>query len=400
MSTWLLPRSELTPEQLRAIELPHTDHQVIFGAPGSGKTQVLIHRADELRRRLSLPQERFRIFVYTNALKRYIRSALDLLGLPEETVITFDDWCRHLYQRYISRSLPWDEYADQPDFHAVREAVKSLVTSGMLPVPMYDFALVDEGQDLSPVSFEVLKRIARHVTVCLDSRQQIYEHGSDEGEILAALGVRRRNLTLLDAYRCSPFVASLAAQLLEEGERAQYLRQVRTEQTERQTPLLFKAASFDEEKERLIAVLRERLLCDQRIAILFPLRRQVMGFAHALQAAGLEVESQQELDFSSHRPKLLTYHSAKGLTFDTVLLPRLVESSFRRVAEERRRRLLFVAITRATRWVYLSTVQGTELALLDALEPLLAQRILTKQERKDRPDKWPEDRPESDLDFL
>lgn len=376
---WLVPRSELTPEQLRAIELPHTQHQVILGAPGSGKTQILLHRADELRRRLRVPDGRFRILVYTNVLKTYIRSALDLLGLPLSTVTTFDDWCKSFYEQYVSQRIPWDRGNDRPDFEAIRETVAQKITAIAINLPLYDFVLVDEGQDLPATSFEILRRVARHVTVCVDHKQQIYERGSTEGEILEALGLRRRNLVLLDAYRCSPYVAHLGAQLLDAPEREQYLRQVRTHQTERETPLLYEAISFEDEKRRLVEVLRQRLLTDQRVAVLFPLRRQVFGFAKALKAAGIEVETQANLDFSSGRPKLVTYHSAKGLTFDSVLLPRLVTGSFEQTSPERIRRLLFVAVTRATHWVYMSTVVSGTLPVLSLLKPLAAERMLTVQ---------------------
>jgi len=403
MSTWLLPRSELTPDQLRAIELPHTEHQVIFGAPGSGKTQILLHRVDELRRRLGSPDGRFRIFVYTNVLKAYIRSALDLLGLPEHTVTTFDDWCKVFHEHHISRRVPWDHAARRPDFEAIRRAVAQSIATHSVPLPLYDFVLVDEGQDLDVACYDTLRRIARHVTVCLDHKQQIYERGSSEREILAALGVRRRNLSLFDAYRCSPYVARLAAQLLDDpAEREQYLQQVRTEQTERETPLLYEATSFEDEKHRLIEVLRQRLLADQRVAALFPLRRQVFGFAKTLAAAGIEVETQDNLNFSSGRPKLITFHSAKGLTFDSVLLPRLVPESFPRTTAKRLRCLLFVAITRAARWVYLSTIADSELLFLDEVKSLVSEGALTIQQGGRIPSQPAASTPpaSSGLDFL
>ena len=42
-------------------------------------------------------------------------------------------------------------------------------------------------------------------------------------------------------------------------------------------------------------------------------------------------------------------------------MPKLVENNFHRVTGPRRHRLLLVGITRATQWVYLSTVRGYEL---------------------------------------
>jgi superfamily I DNA/RNA helicase len=82
------------------------------------------------------------------------------------------------------------------------------------------------------------------------------------------------------------------------------------------------------------------------------------------------------LDFASDNPKVLTYHSAKGLTFDSVLLPRLVRSSFASVKEPRMERMLFVAISRATRWVYLSTSTYEAFKPIELLVPLKAERAL------------------------
>ncbi|MCP4648200.1 MAG: UvrD-helicase domain-containing protein, partial [bacterium] len=49
MASWLLHYSELTPDQQRIVELPLNDNRVVYGPPGSGKTQVLIHRAAYLQ---------------------------------------------------------------------------------------------------------------------------------------------------------------------------------------------------------------------------------------------------------------------------------------------------------------------------------------------------------------
>jgi superfamily I DNA/RNA helicase len=60
----------------------------------------------------------------------------------------------------------------------------------------------------------------------------------------------------------------------------------------------------------------------------------------------------------------MTYYGAKGLTFETVIMPRLVPSSFHQVSPERLEKLFFVGITRATRWVYMSTVEGPTLPVI------------------------------------
>jgi len=93
------------------------------------------------------------------------------------------------------------------------------------------------------------------------------------------------------------------------------------------------ACDAQDEKEQLIDIVRIRLSKGEHIAILFPQQRQAFGYATALKEAGIEVENPKELDFASDKPKRMPYHSAKGLTFDTVVMPRLVEPAFGRMSQ-------------------------------------------------------------------
>lgn len=376
MQNWLVHRSELTPEQLRAVELNSEEHRVIFGAPGSGKTQILLHRAAYLRELEDVSDDRFRIFVFTKVLKKYIQSAMELLDLPEESILTFDDWCQSYYKANIGARLPWNALAKAPDYPAIHRAVRDHLVCLSSP-PIYDFVLVDEGQDLECVAFEIISLIAGHVTVCMDNKQQIYENGSSESDILQALGLRRRNVALLSAFRCCPYIVRIATHFISDPDaRDQYLNQARTAQIERQKPLLFLSESAKDEEDRLIDIIKTRQNLGDRIAVLYPTKRLVYGHAKGFMQAGLEVEVPKAkarqstylpIDFSSDRPKLMPYHSAKGLTFDTVIMPRLQPGSFYRMRQENIEKLLFVGITRATKWICLCTREGDELDILARL---------------------------------
>jgi superfamily I DNA/RNA helicase len=192
--------------------------------------------------------------------------------------------------------------------------------------------------------------------------------------------MRKRNINFIEAFRVCPYLVEVAARLIPDScEREAFRQQKRTTQTERQTPLLYFARNFEDERQMLYQMVRERQLMNDRIAILFPQNRQVFGFAQGLQEVGIEAEVPRqafgksrlpEHDFNSSRPKLMSYQSAKGLTFDSVFMPRLVSASFRRVRPERIERLVFVALTRATRWAYFSTSLGEPLPLMEKLLPL------------------------------
>lgn len=387
--TWLVPASDMTPEQLRAVQLPARQHRVIFGAPGSGKTQILLHRARHLLDDGQITDDNFRIFVFTNLLRDYIQSALHLLNLPEDNVLTFDHWCKLFYAEHVADRAPWDKKNKCPDYAAIRQGVHEYLLEHHDELPIYGAVLVDEGQDLDPVSFAIIKLIARHVTVCMDHKQQIYEHGSTEQEILKKLGMSQRNVSLLSAFRCCPYIAWLSSRFIDnEMEREQYLRQVKMAQIERQLPLLYYAKDMADEKERVAEVIRNRQLKGDRIAVLYPTNRQVYGFSKGLGELGIETEvpvkgnrksKYSSVDFETELPKIMTYHSAKGLTFDTVIMPQLKEYSFKNLSQERVDKLLFVGISRATKWVCFCTEQEKEHSVLKRIIPLAEQNYLTIQ---------------------
>lgn len=59
-------------------------------------------------------------------------------------------------------------------------------------------------------------------------------------------------------------------------------------------------------------------------------------------------QGQDTLDFSSSNPKIMTYHSAKGLQFETVFLPYVEDFTETTLT----RKALYVAITRTYRNLY------------------------------------------------
>jgi superfamily I DNA/RNA helicase len=117
--------------------------------------------------------------------------------------------------------------------------------------------------------------------------------------------------------------------------------------------------------------------------------KQIYGFSKGLDERGVTVEKAVPrsddggCDFGNAMPKITTYYSAKRLTFDSVLLPRLTESSFSWFDEATRLRLLFVGIARATQWVYLSTVQGREFSEIKTIRDAEKKGHLTLQRTYD-----------------
>ncbi len=369
----VLHDSQLTREQRAIVELRPDRHHLIMGPPGSGKTQVLLHRARWLRQTYKTPPEGFCVLVYTNVLTYFLRQSLEFLGIPKENVRTFDDWCAELWDQFVRkpkpRTLPDRRGRSFIDFAAVRAGVlQSLQSGGGLsarvpqPKSFLDFVLVDEGQDLDATAYGILRQMTRHLTVFADARQQIFEGGASVSEMQQHLALTGQSASLLPAYRNSPDIAKLASYFGNAYDGMNYLAQ------ERQKPCLYVAADWEDEMDKLADVLRERRLLNHKCGIIVPTNRDLFSVTNKLKERGIEVHQAIAVrrggtppDFDSLTPIIASYHNAKGLTFDCVLLPKLVENNFQRVTGERRRRLLLVGITRATQWVYLSTVRGWEL---------------------------------------
>ena len=377
--TWLVPHSELTPDQLKVVKMPLDRHRLVLGSAGSGKTQVLIHRASYLAKTYGISPDNFRIFVFTDMAREYIRPAAQLLGLPEETVTTFDHWCRLFYEDRKSKDLPRTYINMRIDFQRIRTEVLLLLEQKKELRNSLEFALVDDGQDLTPEVYKILSLAARHVTVFADFQQKIAETRASEPLILEALSLKERGSTFSGTYRNAPHVANLASHFIaDEDARRDYLSQVAAKQKVKAHPLCYVAPSSDKEMSLLAATLQMRQSMNEKVGIIVPSSSLIHGLAKDLNGRGVEVEKvierdaqnifHEPFDFGNDIAKIATFHTAKGLAFDSIFLPHLTENSFSGAKSEARQRMLFVGVARARQWVYLSTVKGKEFKEIDILK--------------------------------
>ncbi|MGB8952855.1 MAG: UvrD-helicase domain-containing protein [Candidatus Aminicenantales bacterium] len=375
----LKARSSLSPEQLKIVEMPADRHCMILGPAGSGKTQTFLHRGAYLAGTSGALPSRYRLFVFNEMAGESIKSGIRLLGLPEESVTTIDHWCRLFYEEHISRNLPRIYVNLRLDYPIIRSEVLQALEDREDLRNILEFALVDDGQDLSPDVFEILQRAAKHLTVFADFQQKLIENKTSETFLLETLKRKMRKDRLSGIYRNAPPVAQLASYFLsEEDSRRKFLAQIAVPGQEKKMPLFYVAPSEEAELDQLAATVHMRQSLNENVGIVVSSNRLLHEFAKDLKERGVEIEKVIEsdaqnvlhgpYDLENDIPKIMTYQTAKGLTFDSVFLPRLTESSFSPVKGEARERMLFVGVTRARQWVHLSTVRGSECAEIGRLK--------------------------------
>lgn len=361
---------ELTPEQQAVINAPNDRNLLVFGPPGSGKTITLLYRAHAIRQKYNVPPDRFLIVVFTKVLSGYIQSMLDLLDLPESCIRTFDSWCWRFHQEHFSSQPTQDN--GMPDFAQIRKDIKNYLEKRKLP-KLFDFLLIDEGQDLDENAFKIATLISNHVTVCGDDKQQLYENRTNTQKIERILAKNQRPIQkrhLLYGFRCTKFIVQLAAEFIDAPEeKLNFLAQHPEFLGTQLQPLLYEAKTQEDELQSLVENIQVRLAQNERIAILVPSGKLVPSMYASLSEAGIDVESTERIvdqfhldcdytDFASQLPKIMPYPSAKGLTLDSVFMPFLELQHFR-VNQERIRRWIFVGISRTTQWLYFSGRSGS-----------------------------------------
>ena len=306
------------------------------------------------------------MFIYTKVLSSYIRTGLQDLNLPIKSVMTFDSWCCKYYIRKINDALPTN--GESPDYPAIRSAVWDKTRHLKTYEKPFDFVLVDEGQDLDLRDFKTIAAVAQHVTVFMDPMQKIYERDADEKRIAEMLELRNGTL-LTDTYRCTSYIVEAGASFLHaKAEQKRFKSQSSELVAEKgMLPLFYIAKDEEDEFKHLEEVLRARDQRTERIAILFLSNEIKSKCALRLKKAWGEVEIKRshkdsckenefpDIDFNTRLPKLMAIPSSKGLTFDAVLLPYFDRKYCNRNDIDLLKRWVFVSITRAINWFYVST---------------------------------------------
>jgi len=178
MSLWWASKDQLDNDQMRLIErLPLRDNHLVLGPPGSGKTNVLLRRAQYVR---SQGMPNVLVLSFTRALTEFVKTGCyDAQGreiFPRNLVSTIEGWIRFLYKEHKTR-LPETDHLKLPQR-------KALIASSALEfvhqnkLPRFEAIFVDEAQDLLAEEVELLRAWSSTLFLVGDNRQKIWTNAA------------------------------------------------------------------------------------------------------------------------------------------------------------------------------------------------------------------------------
>ena len=290
--------SELDDYQVKVINKKTDNSYIVKGCAGSGKSILALWKAKQIQ---DEHKGSFLYIVFTKALMQYMSDGIHQVGIAQRNV----DYYWHWKNR-----------------------------SGC---PSADFIIVDEAQDFSKEDIDLFRSKAKKALLLYgDTAQQLYTFIQDKQTV---------SMELVFNHRLPKKIARVA----------QYLNSESDELEERCTeegvekPKILEYNSVREQYDAIISLIKNKNMED--VGILFRHNEDVQRAYEYFKNHEINVEAKygqfMDLDFNSDNPKMMTYHSSKGLQFEHVFIPEC------NVENEDNRNPLYVAITRTYRSLYI-----------------------------------------------
>lgn len=311
---WDVSEETMDDDQLDLIEYTNNKSMLVAGCAGSGKSVIAMHKAEQL----SANGHDVILIAYTKSLNRFMQTSGSMSKFK-------------FFYHY-----QWKK----------------------LNMPSADYIIVDEIQDFTQEEIkEFIAAAKKHFLFFGDTAQSIYNsYGKNTMSIEEISNMTKLNvLQLYNNYRLPRPIAKITQNYVGVNV-AEYKEKVyQNKETE-----LPHFVHYDSEESQLIALLK--LVNDnthRSVGILLPSNADVLRVCELFKENNVcfefkynsdddENRNVNNLNFRTLLPKIMTYHSAKGLQFDLVVLP-----FYNGATDDESRKTLYVAMTRCMHSLYI-----------------------------------------------
>lgn len=332
---WDLDEESLDDDQLDLIDITIDQSMLVTGCAGSGKSVIAMHKAEQIAKE----GNSVILISLTRSLNSFMQTGRNCSSYM---------FYHYHYWKYLG-------------------------------MPSADYIIVDEIQDFEREEIqEFIEAAGKHYFFFGDSAQSIYNHFGKKTlsieEIADMTGLVP--LKLYNNYRLPRNVAKITQDYV--GVNVMRYEEKVYQNKEKEFPHFIHFETVDEQINKIIEISSSNP--EMSIGVLLPSNQQVIEVCEKLKSKDFDYEfkfkteaqdkrAQGELHFTNNLPKVMTYHSAKGLQFDIVIIP-----MFEGANTEEARKALYVAMTRTMHQLYLMYNTLNLASPLDKVPPRLYKK--------------------------
>lgn len=349
-------------------------HRIIHGVAGSGKTMILGYRAQYLA---SLVKRPILILCFNRPLSEALEQSMINKGLQDKVhTMNFHQWCNRQLKTY-GIPLPDNKNKktaeEKTQFYA--ECVQRVIDNverKLIPSGQYDAILIDEGHDFKDEWFKLIVQMinpdSNALLVLYDDAQSIYQ--KKKKIVFSQLGIQARGRTtvLKLNYRNTIEILTVAKAFAEEllhadnkdEDQPPVIEPVGAG-THGPMPLLIKLPKFQQECERIANILLEHNQAGmpwQDMSIIYRWNYMAKQITKSCQKRGIPIKEKKDQPGIN----LMTMHASKGLEFPLVCIPAVGTPAKYEETKEEEARILYVAMTRATKHLVMTHGDGSYFA--------------------------------------
>lgn len=314
-SDWDVDEESMDDDQLDLIERTLDKSMLVAGCAGSGKSVIAMHKAEQIAHQ----GEDVILIAYTKSLTGFMN-----VGKP------IGPYRFYYHYQWVKQGKP-----------------------------QADYIIVDEIQDFTQEEIQDFMQAAKKYYMFFgDTAQSIYKQFGKQTlsieEIAKLTGLNV--LKLYNNYRLPRSVAKITQDYV--GVNVDPYREKVYQNKEKSLPYIIYKNSIEEQVDAIRNIISNN--SGKSIGILLPSNELALNVSEELRKknVGCELKYSADmktdtryvdtLDFATIMPKIMTYHSAKGLQFDIVILP-----MYNGASDNESRKALYVAMTRTMHNLYI-----------------------------------------------